>query len=95
MPLAARIADLTSHPGAIAPGPSVPARVFIEKMMAARVGDMHVCAFPPPAGPHPPNKIESGSVTVFLSGMPAARIGDPCSCSALISSSALTVSIGP
>lgn len=95
MPLAARIADPTNHPGAIAPGPGKPPRVFIEKMMGARVGDMHVCAFPPPAGPHPPNKIEAGSVTVYLGGMPAARVGDLCSCGAQVALGAFTVNIGP
>lgn len=95
MSLAARIADPTNHPGAIAPGPGVPPRVFIEKMMGARMGDLHICAFPPPAGPHPPNTIAFGSATVFLGGMPAARIGDTCGCGAQISFGAFTVHIGP
>jgi uncharacterized Zn-binding protein involved in type VI secretion len=95
MPLAARIADLTNHPGAIAPGPGLPPRVFIEKKMAARVDDLHVCAFPPPAGPHPSNKIEAGSVTVYFSKKAAARVGDLCGCGAQISLGAFTVYIGP
>lgn len=95
MPLAARIADPTNHPGAIAPGPVPPPRVFIEQKMAACVGDLHTCAFPPPAGPHPPNKIEVGSTTVYFGGRPAARVNDLCSCGAQIFIGAFTVSIGP
>lgn len=95
MPLAARITDLTGHPGAIAPGPGAPPRVFIEKKLAAHVGDLHICAAAPPGGPHPTSKIETGSPMVFLSGARAARVGDLCGCGAVISSGAITVNIGP
>lgn len=95
MPFAARINDPSNHPGMITPGPGVPPRVFIEKKPAARAGDVHICAFPAPAGPHPANKIEAGSVTVFMGGLAAARVGDLCTCGALISIGAFTVNIGP
>lgn len=91
MPGAARIGDATNHPGTISGG--LP-NVLIEGRFAARVGDMHTCAFPPPAGPHPSNVIASGSPTVLIGGLPAARQGDSCACGAQITSAALTVIIG-
>ena len=92
MPYAARVFDLTNHPGLIS-GPGVPT-VLIEGKPAAVMGDMHTCAFPPLAGPHPPNPITAGSATVTIGGRPAARLGDPCGCGAMIQSSAVTVLIG-
>jgi uncharacterized Zn-binding protein involved in type VI secretion len=92
MPPAARLGDPTSHPGALA-GPGVPT-VAIGGMPAAVVGDTHVCAFPPPAGPHPPNPVVMGSSTVQIGGQPAARVGDPTGCGATILVGAATVTIG-
>jgi uncharacterized Zn-binding protein involved in type VI secretion len=92
MPPAARIGDATTHPGLIS-GPGVP-NVLISGLPAAVVGDVHTCAFPPPAGPHPPNPIAQGSLTVLIGGRPAARLGDLTGCGALIMSSAPTVIIG-
>jgi uncharacterized Zn-binding protein involved in type VI secretion len=74
-------------------GPGV-ATVLIENRPAAVVGDMHACAFPPLAGPHPPNPILNGSATVLIGGRPAARLNDPCGCGAMIVTSAATVVIG-
>jgi uncharacterized Zn-binding protein involved in type VI secretion len=91
MPSAARMSDPTSHPGMIAKG--LPT-VLIEKLPAARVGDQHVCAFAPPAGPHPTNAVLKGSLTVFIGGMAAARKDDACACGATILTGALTVNIG-
>lgn len=92
MPPAARMGDPTGHPGVIA-GPGV-STVLIEGMPAAVVGDMHTCAFPPPAGPHPPNPIVKGSATVLIGGRPAARMGDITGCGAPIIAGAFTVLIG-
>lgn len=92
MPAAARIGDPTGHPGVIS-GPGV-ATVLIEGQPAAVMGDIHTCAFPPPAGPHPPTPIASGSATVLISGRPAARQGDVAGCGAPIVAGALTVLIG-
>ena len=75
MPFAARLLDATNHPGVIT-GPGVPT-VLIENKPAAVVGDMHTCAFPPLAGPHPPNPILNGSATVKIGGRFAARLNDP------------------
>lgn len=91
MPGAARMNDPTSHPGMISSG--LPT-VLIEKFAAARVGDAHTCAFPPPAGPHGGNAILKGSTTVFIGGQPAARQNDACACGATIAKGALTVNIG-
>lgn len=91
---AARIGDFTDHPGALA-GAGVP-NVRIEGMAAAVVGGatQHVCAFPPPGGPHPTNLVASGSRSVLIGGLPAARKGDGCACGATVISGALRVWIG-
>lgn len=81
---AARIGDPITHDllvpsGAIAPAPSGPPPVLIEKLPAATVGALCACtgalsvgiAHPPPPGPPPP--IAKGSVTVFIGNLPAAR----------------------
>jgi uncharacterized Zn-binding protein involved in type VI secretion len=92
MPPAARVSDLTAHPGAIA-GPGVP-NVLIGGMPAAVLGDQHVCAMPPLAGPHPPNPIAKGSANVLIGGRPAARMGDMTGCGAPITTGLPTVMIG-
>jgi uncharacterized Zn-binding protein involved in type VI secretion len=92
MPPAARVLDPTSHPGVIA-GPGA-LNVLIGGQPAARVGDMHVCAMPPVAGPHPPTPIVAGSATVLIAGLPAARLGDPNGCGATIVAGCLNVLIG-
>jgi uncharacterized Zn-binding protein involved in type VI secretion len=92
MPPAARVGDPTGHPGAIS-GPGV-ATVLIGGMPAAVMGDMHACAMPPLAGPHPPTPIVKGSATVFVGGRPAARVGDMSGCGAPIVLGMLLVEIG-
>lgn len=92
MPPAARVTDVTAHPGTIA-GPGV-ANVLISGMPAAVVGDVHVCAFPPAAGPHPPTPFPKGSVTVLIGKRPALRMGDVSACGAPIVSGAPTVMFG-
>lgn len=42
---------------------------------AARVSDQHVCPTHPAGGP-----VASGSPTVMIGFMPAARVGDACVC---------------
>jgi uncharacterized Zn-binding protein involved in type VI secretion len=82
MPFAARVGDPTAHPGVIT-GPGVPT-VLIGGQPAAVMGDMHACAMPPLAGPHPPSPIVKGSATVLIGGRPAARMGDMSGCGAPI-----------
>lgn len=92
MPPAARVTDLSGHPGVIT-GPGMPT-VLIGGLPAAVVGDLHTCSFPPPAGPHPPTPIVLGSFTVLIGGRPAARLGDLAGCGAPIVLGLPTVMIG-
>jgi uncharacterized Zn-binding protein involved in type VI secretion len=92
MPPAARVTDPTGHPGMIS-GPGVP-NVLIGGLPAAVVGDLHTCAMPPLAGPHPPTPIVKGSATVLIGGRPAARMGDLTGCGAPIILGMPTVQIG-
>jgi uncharacterized Zn-binding protein involved in type VI secretion len=92
VPPAARIGDPTGHPGTVA-GPGV-STVLLGGQPAAVVGDMHSCALPPTAGPHPPSPFPSGSATVLIGGRPALRLGDMAGCGAPIVSGAPTVLIG-
>jgi uncharacterized Zn-binding protein involved in type VI secretion len=48
---------------------------------AARVGDMHVCPMVTGLVPHIGGPVmPPGCPTVFIGGMPAARVGDLCTC---------------
>lgn len=50
--------------------------------MAARQGDMHVCPMMNPGPvPHVGGPVSAGAPTVMIGGMPAARLGDMCTCS--------------
>jgi uncharacterized Zn-binding protein involved in type VI secretion len=92
MPPAARITDPSGHPGMIT-GPGVP-NVLIGGLPAAVLGDLHTCAMPPLAGPHPPSPLIKGSVTVLIGGRPAVRLGDMSGCGAPIVMGHPTVLIG-
>jgi uncharacterized Zn-binding protein involved in type VI secretion len=82
MPPASRVGDPTGHPGVIA-GPGMPT-VLIGGQPAAVQGDLHVCAMPPLAGPHPPSPFPKGSALVLIGGRGALRIGDLSGCGAPI-----------
>ena len=83
MPFAARVGDLTPHPGAIIP-PGCPT-VLIGGLPAARVGDMHTCTFPPPGRTAPAvADLPPGVPTVLIGGMPAAVVGSMSGCGAPI-----------
>jgi uncharacterized Zn-binding protein involved in type VI secretion len=92
MPPAARVTDPSGHPGMIT-GPGVP-NVLIGGLPAAVLGDLHACAMPPAAGPHPPSPIVKGSANVLIGGRPAARLGDLAGCGAPIVMGHPTVLIG-
>jgi uncharacterized Zn-binding protein involved in type VI secretion len=48
---------------------------------AARVGDMHVCPMVTGVVPHVGGPVlPPGCPTVLIGGMPAARMGDMCTC---------------
>ena len=92
MPPAARVTDPSAHPGMIT-GPGVP-NVLIGGLPAAVLGDLHTCAMPPLAGPHPPTPLVKGSVTGLIGGRPAVRLGDMSGCGAPIVMGHATVLIG-
>jgi uncharacterized Zn-binding protein involved in type VI secretion len=92
MPPAARVTDVTSHPGTVA-GPGAP-NVLIGGLPAATMADVHVCAMPPLAGPHPPAPFARGSATVQIGGRPALRLGDPSACGAVVVTGHPTVQVG-
>jgi len=92
MPPAARVSDPTGHPGVVA-GPGVPT-VLISGLPAAVAGDLHTCALPPLAGPHPPSPFPMGSFTVLIGARPALRLGDVSGCGAPIIMGAFNVLIG-
>ena len=92
MPPAARIGDMTAHPGTIS-GPGV-TTVLIGSTPAAVAGDTHTCSMPPTAGPHPPSPFPPGSGTVLIGGRPALRIGDVSGCGASIVKGEVTVLVG-
>jgi uncharacterized Zn-binding protein involved in type VI secretion len=48
--------------------------------LAARVGDMHTCPMVTGVVPHVGGPVLMGSPTVLIGGMPAARVGDSCTC---------------
>jgi len=92
MPPAARVKDLTDHPGTIS-GSGV-LSVCIGGAPAAVVDTPHICALPPNAGPHPQTTIVSGSTTVLIGGRAAARMGDKAACGAIITQGIRSVLIG-
>lgn len=92
MPAAARLLDVTDHPGVIT-GPGAD-KVLINGLVAACSGDMHACTLPPPASPHPPSTLAGGSGTVLVGKRPAARVGDKSGCGATIVTGSANVFIG-
>ena len=47
---------------------------------AARIGDFHVCPMVTGLVPHVGGPLTMGLPTVLIAGMPAARVGDMCTC---------------
>ena len=73
---AARVADSTGHGTPLSPGPGC-ATVLIASMPAWRVGaDTHVCPLFNGPQPHVGGMVASGSTSVMIGGLPAARMGD-------------------
>jgi uncharacterized Zn-binding protein involved in type VI secretion len=91
MPAAARVLDISNHPGFIVKGSPT---VTINFLPAARATDTHVCLMPPLAGPHGGNPLVGGSKTVLINGLPAARQNDKTGCGATIISGSPNVIIG-
>jgi uncharacterized Zn-binding protein involved in type VI secretion len=79
MPPAARVGDLTAHGTPLTPAtpPGGSLTVIIGKKPAWRATvDMHVCPLVTGVVPHTGGVVTLGSATVFIDGMPAARMGD-------------------
>lgn len=47
---------------------------------AARIGDFHACPMVTGTVPHVGGPIVAGAATVIIAGVPAARVGDMCTC---------------
>ncbi len=76
MPLAARVADMTSHGSPLGPGPGCPT-VLVGGIPAWRAGsDFHACPLVNGVVPHVGGVVAMGSTTVLVGGLPAARQGD-------------------
>jgi len=91
MPAAARVGDVSNHGGTIT-GPGV-STVLIGGMPAAVVGDLHVCALPPPGHVPTVSPFPAGSTTVMVAGRPAIRTSDACICGAMAAVGEPTVMI--
>ena len=81
MPLrpAACLFDKTTHGGAIV-APIAPRKVVIGIQPVACLGDVQVCPMVDGLKPHVGGAITSGSTSVFINGLPAARAGDTVQC---------------
>jgi len=90
MPPAARKGDSIGHAGTAILKPCSD-DTLINNRKAARQSDIAVHIIP-----HPPHEesITRGSSSVFINGLPAARIGDPVGCGGKISSGSCDVNIG-
>ena len=80
MPAAARLTDADTSDGSIASGTID--SVLINGLPAAVVGSVD-SPHSPYGDPHPPHAVATigaGSDTVFVEGLPLARVGDPLSC---------------
>ncbi len=92
MSAAARVGDVSTHGGTIL-GPGVPT-VLIGNMVAAVMGDMHICSLPPNSHQPTASPFPAGSTTVLIGGRPALRTTDACVCGAMAAVGAPTVLIG-
>ena len=48
--------------------------------LAARIGDMHTCPMSEGSKPHVGGPVSKGAATVTVGSIPAARVGDVCTC---------------
>jgi uncharacterized Zn-binding protein involved in type VI secretion len=73
---AARLGDSTSHGTPLAPGPGCVTVLIGGKPVWRAVVDTHACPLVDGVKPHGVGKVAVASTTVFIGGMPAARMGD-------------------
>jgi len=72
----ARVGDPTSHGTPLGPGPGCPT-VLVGGQPAWRAGaDFHGCPLVNGVQPHVGGTVAIGSASVFIGGLPAARLGD-------------------
>jgi uncharacterized Zn-binding protein involved in type VI secretion len=79
MPAAARLGDMTSHGTPLTPAtpPGGSLTVLIANQPAWRAtADAHVCPLASGTVPHTGGVVMVGSKTVFVDGLPAARMND-------------------
>lgn len=86
---AIRVGDPGAHAGTVTSGART---VTIGGLAAARVTDPH--SEPPPLAAHGPQVIATGSATVFIESLQAARQGDTLGCGANLIPTQFTVQIG-
>ncbi|MCB0502350.1 MAG: PAAR domain-containing protein [Bacteroidetes bacterium] len=48
--------------------------------LAARIGDFHICPMVTGTVPHVGGPVALGATNVLIAGVPAARVGDMCTC---------------
>jgi len=94
MPFAARVGDMHTCPMSDGPKPHVGGpvlkgveTVLIDGMFAATVTSTCTCA-------GPPDVIVKGSMTVYIGGKPAARVGDKTVHGGVVTTGSPTVNIG-
>jgi uncharacterized Zn-binding protein involved in type VI secretion len=76
MPPAARVGDGTSHGTPLGPGPGSPDVLIGGKPAWRAVSDYHACPLSNGPVPHVGGTVATGSTTVLINGVPAARAGD-------------------
>ena len=75
MPPAATLGDQTSHVTPLSPGPGSPNVLIGGKPAWRTIVDSHTCPVSDPKS-HVGGVVLNGSLTVYINGSPAVRIGD-------------------
>jgi len=73
---AARLGDSTSHGKPLSPGPGCPTVLIGGQPAWRALADTHICPLFDGPKPHVGGVVASGSTTVMIGGLPAARQGD-------------------
>lgn len=94
MPASSRLGDLCTGHGCFPPRPSISAspNVFINNIRSLRVTDayaVHVCGIV-----FHGSNVAQGSSTVFVNGLPMARIGDAIACGSAVAQGSPNVFAG-
>ena len=77
MPPAATVGQLTAHGGVpLSPGPGSPNVFFGGRPAWRATSDTHACPLSDGPKPHVGGMVPMGSLTVFVNGFPATRLGD-------------------